>query len=243
MEHLRSQRRQLQHLIIRHLIQLSGSCNLSGICRVNTVHIRINLAQVGPQNRSQSYRRGIRTAPSQSGNILVPVDSLKSCNNHYFLLIQLRLNALRIHLSDTRISRNRIRADAGLPAGKRNHRISQSLNRHRTERYRNLLSCRQKHIHLSGRSLWVNLLCLLNQIICRIPLGRQYCHHLISRLICLCNDPCNIAQPLRVSHRGPAEFLYDQTHICFPSLTPNQGKYKEPWPNGHRPNLYHILLI
>ena len=72
-----------------------------------------------------------------------------------------------------------------------------------------LLSGGQQHIHLPVGSKGIDLICLLNQLVGGIPLGRQHRHYLVSGLICIRDDFSHMAQPGGVSHRGSSEFLYN----------------------------------
>ena len=129
--------------------------------------------------------------------------------NHDFLLIQLCLDPLRIHLLDSGIPGHGIGNHSRLPSRQGNNRVSQRLDCHGAEGHRHLLPGGQQHIHLPVGSKGIDLICLLNQLVGGIPLGRQHRHYLVAGLICIRDDFSHMAQPGGVSHRGSSEFLYN----------------------------------
>ena len=209
MEHLRPQGSQLQHLIVSDLIQLPCVLHDSGVRRVHPVHIRVYLAQIRPKGGSQRNCGRIGSASAKGGDVVIAVDSLESRDNHDFLLIQLCLDPLRIHLLDSGIPGHGIGNHSRLPSRQGNNRVSQRLDCHGAEGHRHLLSGGQQHIHLPVGSKGIDLICLLNQLVGGIPLGRQHRHYLVSGLICIRDDFSHMAQPGGVSHRGSSEFLYN----------------------------------
>ena len=209
MEHLGPQGSQLQHLIVCNLIQFPCVLHNSWVSRIHPVHIRVYLAQVRPEGGSQRNCRRIGAAPAKGGDVLVTVNSLKSCDNHDFLLIQLCLNALRVHLLDSGIPGNGIGNHTGLPSGQGNNRVSQRLHRHGAEGHGHLLPGGQQHIHLPVGGKGIDFICLLNQLVGGIPLGGQHRHHLVAGLVCIRDDFSHMAQPGGISHRGSSEFLYN----------------------------------
>ena len=78
MEHLGSILHQRHHGIIANLPEPAGIGEQSGIPVVHPVYIRENLADIRLQPGRQSHRRGVRAAPTQSRDISLGVNALKT---------------------------------------------------------------------------------------------------------------------------------------------------------------------
>ena len=103
MQHLSTLRSQLQHIRKGNFRQFFRIGHHAGIGSINAVHIRIDLAKICMERRSQRYRTGIRAAAAQCGYIAKGIDPLKTCHDNNISLVQFRLNALLGNFSDARI--------------------------------------------------------------------------------------------------------------------------------------------
>ena len=81
-QHLRAQRRKLQHLVVRDDVEFPRRRNFARVCRVNAVHIRIDLAQVGVHGSRNGHRARIAAAAAQRRHVVILVDALKARYNN-----------------------------------------------------------------------------------------------------------------------------------------------------------------
>ena len=159
-EHLRAERRELQHFVIRNfgkLLRLRDNARVAGI---NAVNVREDLAEIGLQGDRHRDRRRIRAAAAKRRHIAVFVNALEACDKDDALFVELFLDALARDLFDAgeRMRRRGVHTD--LPAAKRHDRVAELFNRHRHQRNRHLLAAGQQHIHLALGGVGVDLLCL-----------------------------------------------------------------------------------
>ena len=214
MEHAGPLRRQLQHFIIGDLVQMSGVGHDSGVRSVNTVHIRVDLAQFGPECRRQRHSAGVAAAPAQGRNIPGPIHSLKARDQYDPVLIQLRLDPLRIDPLDPGVPVDGGGLDPHLPGGQGHAGQAHGFQRHGTQGYGDLLACGQQHIHFPLGGMGIDLLRLGNEVIRGVSLCGKHHQYIVALQISFRNDTGNVADPLCVPHTAAAEFLYDQAHGC-----------------------------
>ncbi len=131
LHHLRAEAGQLHHFVIRNFIQLSRIGHHARIGRVHAIHVRINLAQVRFQNRSQRNRRQVRSSPPQRGNAPVTRLPLKPRHDHHVAFVQHRMNLPGRDVVNLRLRVNSIGHNARLCTGQRNRRQIQRMQRHR----------------------------------------------------------------------------------------------------------------
>ena len=79
--------RQLDHLVVGNPRQLSRLRTNSRISRKYTFDIGVNFACLGIEKSRQRHRAGIRAAASESGNIVIFVDALKSGDDDDIALV------------------------------------------------------------------------------------------------------------------------------------------------------------
>ena len=209
-EDLGAQAGQLQHLVKGDLLQLFCPCNTAGIGSIYTIHIGVDLAQVRVERGGQRHRRGVRTAPAQSGNVVILVNALETGDQHNLSLIQFFLDALGAHSLDSGVTVRRICEHPCLPARERDGLITHTLNAHGAQGNGDLLSSGQEHIHLPLGSVGIELLCFFDQVVGGVPLGGQDHHNIVASLIGIGDDTGHISELISVSHRAAAKFLYNE---------------------------------
>ena len=85
---LRSDARQLDHLVVGNPRQLSRLRTNSRISRKYTFDIGVNFACRGVEKSRQRHRAGVRAAASESGNIVIFVHALKAGDDDDIALVQ-----------------------------------------------------------------------------------------------------------------------------------------------------------
>ena len=117
MQHLRTERSELQHLIIGDLIELAGVFHQPRVGGIHTVHIGIDLAEVGMQHRRQGDGARIRPAAPEGRHIIIPVKALKARHDHDVVLADLVFHPLLLNAAYPRAAMVRVGHKARLPAG------------------------------------------------------------------------------------------------------------------------------
>ncbi len=79
---------QFQHLIIAYLIKFNGGRNNPGIGGIYTVNIGKYLTDLRFQYGGQSNSGGVRPPPSQSGNIVLEIITLKPGYHHNLIFFE-----------------------------------------------------------------------------------------------------------------------------------------------------------
>ena len=102
--------------------------------------------------------------------------------------------------------------EARLPAGQGDHRIAHGLDGHGAQGTGDLLAGGQEHIHLPLGGLRVDFRRFINQVVGGVSLGGEDRDDVIAFAVRLGDDTRHVANPVRIRHRGPAKFLYDQSH-------------------------------
>ncbi len=160
---------------------------------------------------------GIGAAAPQSRHVVVAVDALKARDDDDIALIQFLFDTVGLHPLDTRRAVGGIRDKARLPPQQRHDRKAELFDRHGKKARGHLLAGGKQHIHLPLGRPGVDLLCLFNQIIRRVPLGRDDDHNVVPLLISLCDNIRDIEKPPGIRNRTAPEFLNDQTHMVLSS--------------------------
>ena len=218
-QHLRTQRGQLQHFIEGDFLQLGGLGDLARVSRVDALHIGENLAAVGVQGGSQCHGGGIAAAAAQRGDIVRTVQPLKACHNHHAVAGQLTLDTLGVQPLDTRLGVGAVGVEAGLPARQADGGDTQLLQGHRQQGNRDFLARGQQHIHLAVGRIGCDFRRLGNQVIGGVALRRDNHNHIIACVAGVHDDARHVEDAVPVLDRGAAEFLYNQAHLNY-SLSP-----------------------
>ena len=124
MQYRRSKCCKFQHLIIRNHIQLLDSFDNTRISRIDTVYIGIDFTYLRFHSRCNRNCCRIRTASSQSGDIIIRIDSLKSCYNHNTFILDFLLQTCRYNIDNSCLTVHIIRSNTGLLTCQRNHIFS-----------------------------------------------------------------------------------------------------------------------
>ena len=140
-----------------------------------------------------------------------------------WLLVQLGLDALGVDLLDAGAAVAAVGLEAGLPAGQGDHGQAHGLNGHGAQGAGDLLAGGQQHIHLPLGCVGVDLLGLFNEVVGGVALGGEDRHHLVALSVGVRDDLRHVADAVGVGHGGPAEFLYNQSHLTLPPVIRRAG--------------------
>ena len=212
-QHLCTQRCQLQHLVKGDLIQLAGVAHLARVGRVNAFHIGKDLAAVCVQGCCNGNSAGVGAAAAQSGDVIHLVQALEARHNDHTVALQLRRDALCLQAGDARLGIGAVGAEASLPAGQADGMAAQLIQCHGQQRNADLLAAGQQHIHFTGRRVVGDLPSLGDQVIGGIALSGHHHYYVIARVVGVCHNACHVEDTVTVLHRRTAELLYDQRHI------------------------------
>lgn len=229
-EHLRAERRKLQHLVVGDDVELSGRRNLPRVGRVDAVHIGVNLAQVGVHRSRDRHRARVAAAAAQRRHIVVLVDALKARDDDDVAPGDFRTDALRVDALDARAAVRRGGGKARLPAEQGDNRVAKLLDRHREQRGRDLLARRHELVHLALRGVLVDFLRLFDEVVRRIALRGDDNHNVVARAVGRGDDVGDVEQPLGVAHGGTAELLNDQCHRITHSFLPGTERARAAAP-------------
>ena len=217
MQHLCTQRCQLQHLIIGDGVQLLGILYDTRIGSVNAVYVGVNLAEIRAERCCNGNCGGVRAAAAERSHVAHLVNALETCNNNDAAVIQLCLEALACDTLDAGIRVVAVGLQTDLPAGQGYDRKAQLLDGHRQQRHGDHLAGVEQNVHLTLRRTVVQLGSLYDQIIRGIALRGYNYNNLIACLCGLGNNVRNILQSLGVGNRSAAELLHNKTHTNYVS--------------------------
>ena len=125
---------QFQHFLVadgRQFAGLAGSARVGG---VDARDISVNVAAVGLQRRRQGYRRGVRPAAPQGGNVLVGREALKAGDDDQPPLRQFAADPVGIHGADAGLAVGVVGADARLRPAQADGVVAQIPQCHRQQR-------------------------------------------------------------------------------------------------------------
>ena len=199
---------QFKHLIVCDFFHFLCVWNHTRICCVYTLYIGVDLAGICMQGCCQCNSSGIRTSTSQSCDIVVFINTLKTSNDNDLTLLQLIENTLGIDTFEFCIAICRSCMHNYLKCIQGYRRNTKCLHCHRHQCNRSLLTGCQKHIHLSFGSFRINVMCHLDQMICCLSHCGQNNNHVISCFIIFDTSFCYIKNSFFISYRTAAEFLY-----------------------------------
>lgn len=231
MQYIGTQRSQLEHFIVGDLIDLERIGNDAGVGGVDALHIGVDLAEIGIESGCQCHCTGIRTAPSQGGDISVLVDALETGHDDDVALIQFIAEPLGVDAAHPGSTMGTVGMDTGLPAGQRNGRHTQPLQSQRHQRHGSQLAGGHQRIQLPLGRVGVDLLGLCDEVVGGFALCRYNHDHLVALAVCIGNDACHMGDLLGICHRAATEFLYNQCHTIFPPCRSRSGHL----PQGEAP--------
>ena len=108
---------QFEHLIIGNLLELARAGNDARIRRINSIHVRINLAKIGLERGGHGNGGQVRTTASQGGDLPFHGLALKARDNDDVAIIKQRMNLLGRDVLNLGFGMDAVRNDAGLSAG------------------------------------------------------------------------------------------------------------------------------
>ena len=212
-EHLRAILDQRHHFRITDLPETGGVGVNSGIPVIDAVHVCEDLTAVGLQPCSQSYRRGVRTAAPQRGDVPLGIDALKACHDHDLSRVQLPADAGDVDILYPGVAVDAVGPDARLPAGETDGAVTHSPDGHGHQPCRHLLPGGKICVHLPGGAPAVDLSGLFDEHIRGIPLSGNHHDDLIS-LPGQPRDPTSRGAQARHSRKGRSSIFLHDEHIA-----------------------------
>ena len=116
-------------------------------------------------DRRESDGGGVGTAAAERGDVAVFVDALEAGDDDDHAVVQCLPHACGRDALDARFRVRAVGDDADLRAGEADGAFAERLNRYRHERDGDLLSRREKHVHLARRRLIAQFLGQFDQFI------------------------------------------------------------------------------
>ena len=162
------------------------------------------------QRRGEGHGCGVAAAAAEGGIVVVFIDALEARDQHDAVLIELPAKTLRRYAADAGGAVDRVCPDAHLPSRQAHNRQIHALKAYRHERCRLLFSGGEKHIQFPLGGTAVERRSLFEKFICRISLGGEDDHDVVSEQERLRDDARDVSHPLRILDGRAAEFLYDQ---------------------------------
>ena len=155
LQHARARAGKLQHVVVADNVELLRARAHARVSRVHAVHVRIDLAHIGPEAVRHRHRRGVRPTAAERGNVAVRVDALESGHHRDHAVANRIHDALVVHLHDLGLGVRAVRFDAGLAAREAHGLVAARFDGHGQKRHGNLLSRGQQAIHLASRRIVV----------------------------------------------------------------------------------------
>jgi hypothetical protein len=167
-QHLRARRRELEHLLVRHRIELACSRRDPRVGREDAVDVGVDLADVGAERRRERNRRRVGAAAAEGRRIGVGRDALEAGDDHDLAVRERGAHALRPDLDDSRLPVRGVGEDPGLGSRQRDGVAAEVEDRHREQRDRDLLSRRQEHVALARMRQRRDLVREVEQLVGRV---------------------------------------------------------------------------
>ena len=156
----------------------------------------------GIQSRRERYAGGIRSPPTQRGDMPVLIDALKSGDHDNSSLLEILGDTFVIDRFYPRLVVGTVGSNLDLATGIRSRRIAALYQCHREQRDRNLLSRGQQYIQFTTTGLWVHFFGQFDQAIGFATHRRHDDDHVMA-LVTVGNDFFRNCQPsLRRRHGG-----------------------------------------
>ena len=161
-------------------------------------------------------RRWAWGTTAQGGDVALLVNALEAGHDHHLAGLELGADAGIVDLLDARLGVGAVGEDAHLVAGI-GHRLDATLEqRHGQQADGDLLAGGDHDIQLARIGLLHDLLGEADQAIGLATHGRYHHHDLVARLMEAFHLLGDLLDTLHRTHRGTAEFLYDQCHCLLP---------------------------
>ena len=203
---------QFEHLVVADRRQPTGLGQHPGIGGVDAVNVGVDLAEIGPEHRSQRHGRGVGTAAAECGDVAVLIDSLEACGDHDPAVVEEVADVVGGDRFDAGFGVRAVGADADLRAGEAHRLNPQRLDRHGKQGHAHLLSRGQQHVHFAGAGPVGDLPCQIDKHVGLMAHGADHHDHLIPRLMAGHRFLGRHENLLRIGNACTAEFLHDQSH-------------------------------
>ena len=201
---------QLEHLVIADAVDLAGFGDDPGVGGVHAVHVGVDLAGGGAEHRGQGDGRGIGAAAAQGRDVVILIHALEPGNDDDLALGEGLGHAVIGDVLDPRFGVKAVGHQADLGPGEADRGHPQALDGHGHERHAHLFAGGQEHVHLAGRRPVRDLPGQRDQLVGRVPPGRDHHQDLLTAMMSLDRPPRRRQNLVRVRNARPAEFLHKQ---------------------------------
>ena len=200
----------MQHIGVVDAVKLFCARDETRIGGVNAVDIGVYLAARSAQRIGERYRRRVRAATAERGDIVVFVDALKAGDKDDLARLELTVQPVGAYVQNSCSAVDGVGENSRLPAGERYAVEPHRVQLHRHEGNRAELPRRQQHIQLPPLRRLRYLACVFQKRVGRIPTGGQYDHRAVAVRMGIGDDAGDPPDPFGVGDRASAEFLYYQ---------------------------------
>ena len=219
MQHLRSAARKREHLVIGHGVVFDRIREFTRVGGVYAVHVRVDAAAVGVQQRRQRNCRGIRAAAPEGRHVSLGIDPLKARDQDNVPRLQFPDDAVALQAKHPRAAVDTLRQKSRLPAAQADRPQPQPVQRHRAEAHRADLARGQELIQLAPAAVRVNLPRPCDQRVGGCPLCGQDGHDLVPFAAQRGHRAGGGIEPLGIRNGSPAIFQHisRQSFSSFPA--------------------------
>ena len=225
MQDLGPTRGQFQHLLIGDLGDVARVRHDPRVGGEHTVHIGVDLADVGLERRRQRDRGGVRTAPAQGGDVLrVLGHALEPGHDRDRALVQRHPQPARRHVDDPRPAVRGGGDHARLRAGVRTRLVPQVVDGHREQRHRDALTAGQQHVEFAPGRQRTHLVGEVEQFVRGVTHRGDDDHDVVASLAGTDDPLGDPLDALGVGDGGASVLLHNQAHSrAPPSLRINRS--------------------
>ena len=215
LQHLRPDRGEFEHFLVRHLFQLACARDDARIGRVDTIDIGVDVTAIGLHRRRHRHRRRVRTAAAERAYSRLRIDTLKAGNDRDFARRQACVERGGIDLFDPRRGMRVRRADRQLPAEPASRRDACRLQRDRQQAAGDLFARRDDDIIFLRIVERRRLPAEADQPVGLARHRGDDDRNLIARRNLALHSRRDRTDALDPRHRGAAEFHHDAGHGCL----------------------------
>ena len=215
MQHARTEAGELEHLIIRDNVKLACVLYNPGVCGVNAVNVREDLALVCLKGCSESNRCCIGSAATECSNVVCLVNALEACYDNDLPCFKLSSDPVCIDTCKTCVRVRLCRVHCNLESVQRNRCHTLGCHGHSHKRNRDLLSDAHEHVKLSLGRVGVDVFCLRNQLVRRLAHSREHYYHVMTLFVVGDAPVGHSVDSFFVSYGGASEFLNYQHFLLF----------------------------
>ena len=205
--------RHLQHLLVRHPVELAGGRHDPRVGGEDAVDVAVDLADLGAQRGGQRDRGGVGRAAAERGDVLgVLGDALEARDDRDGAVGERLLDAAGRDVDDLGPAVGRVGDDARLGAGEGPRLVAELGDRHRQQRHRDPLTGGEQHVELARRRQRRHLLGEVAQLVGGVPHRRDDDHDVVPGLAGADDALGDALDPGGIGHRGAAVLLHDDAH-------------------------------